>query len=100
MDGVGRVFGPQKDGQTYAAAGYHVGDGVVGGGVCEGVMGLATEQALTKLASLLFFLLKSPPAEQKKFLITFQHLFHRCGHAPLAAARENLSFCGNFLGLQ
>ena len=54
MDGVGRVFGPQKDGQTYAAAGYRVGDGVVGGGGCEGVMGLATEQALTKLASLLF----------------------------------------------
>ena len=49
------VFRPQRDGQTYAAAGCGVG-GMVwwGGGVCEGVMGLATEQALTKLASLLF----------------------------------------------
>ena len=45
MDGVGRVFGPQKDGQTYAAAGYRVGEGVVGGGVCEGVMGLAADGA-------------------------------------------------------
>ena len=50
MDGVGRVFGPQKDGQTYAAAGYRVGGQastptrVVGGGVCGGVMGLATER--------------------------------------------------------
>ena len=55
MDGVGRVFGPQKDGQTYAAAGYRMGEGVVGGGVCEGVMGLATEQSLTKLAFFAFF---------------------------------------------
>ena len=99
MDGVGRVFGPQKDGQTYAAAGCGVG-GMVwwGGGVCEGVMGLATEQSLTKLAFFALFLLKSPPAEQKKFLITSQHLFPRCWYAPLASARKNLSFCGNFLG--
>ena len=53
MDGVGRVFGPQKDGQTCAAAGYCVGEGVVGGGVCEGVMGLAADGAQSWL--LCFF---------------------------------------------
>ena len=66
MDGVGRVFGPQKDGQTYAAAGCGVG-GMVwwGGGVCEGVMGLATEQALTKLDFFAFFFLSLHPRSRR-----------------------------------
>ena len=104
MDGVGRVFGPKKDGQTCAAAWCGVG-GMVwwGGGVCEGVMGPATEQSLTKLAFFALFLLKSPPAEQKKFLITFQHLARTPGCCPgksvslwkFPLPAVSWSFCGN-----